>query len=96
MKTTILFVKVLLLVSLMMCTGCGTCVAWRTRNNSESGWFGADLIPKGAYSGVKTDAVGAALGVVSPVPFLPLTPFAVADMPLSAIGDTCMLPYYLK
>jgi uncharacterized protein YceK len=83
-KTMIVFAKMLVLASLMTSTGCGTYVAYKARNNSETGWVD---IPKGPYSGVQTDAMGIMTGVL---------PFALVDMPLSAIGDTCMLPYYLK
>ncbi|OHE82672.1 MAG: hypothetical protein A2107_10185 [Verrucomicrobia bacterium GWF2_62_7] len=98
MKMTIAFTKMLVLASLMMSTGCGTYVASQARNESDTYIFTPGF-PKGPYSGVRTDAGTVLAAVANPVEhpgYILFAPFVLADIPCSAIADTCMLPTYIK
>lgn len=91
MKIVTAFTKMLVLLSLMMSTGCGTFWSQLSRNDN-SGWV---YLPTGPYAGVVTD-VGVAAALATSYDSLVFAPFALADIPCSAIADTCMLPSYIK
>lgn len=98
MKTAVTFAKAAMLVGLMMSMGCGTYVASQARNESDTYIFTPGF-PKGPYSGVRTDAGTVLAAVANPVEhpgYILIAPFVLADIPCSAIADTCMLPTYIK
>jgi uncharacterized protein YceK len=79
-------ISILFLLSLAFCAGCGTIVAHVPDINDP------DVPTTGVYRGVRYDAyaLGHYGGRYSPANL------AVADLPVSVVVDTIMLPYDLK
>src|ERR1041385_647737 len=78
--------------------GCGS-LGGRVVHDMSRSWCGTTG-ELGVYPGVRTDAT---IVFTSPMrtfdddPFAMLAvPFWVADMPLSAVADTCLLPHDMK
>jgi uncharacterized protein YceK len=96
MKRTILILAVGVMA--LANTGCGS-LGSRAVNEMSRSWCGTSG-KLGVYPGVRADTVivfTAPLRTLDREPFAMMAvPFFAADLPLSAVADTCLLPHDLK
>ena len=87
-----------LAMAITLITGCGTVCSYARRGWSNT-YAGSNDKP-GSYPGVRFDAATVWTAPVRTVDGEPSTllfaPLCVADIPISAVADTCLLPLYLK